>query len=240
MEEYIQLSSLILLESPSKDSLLESFATAKAGELGFSVSEIKRALSPAGKQTGTYVSGLYAAEAGAYNLSEARITKSLEDTFDPDGRRARFTSLGSVHLMAYKPQSAKVSFLRAEHQGGADSFVYTGLGTAAAKQGKFDEAEYWYRRALAFDQDALGVYDPTVTCTLSNLVFVSVKQNKPEQANAWAEQAIDFWRSDVGMLDTCGHLGIGGLKVAYEDLPATGRTKNIKTQLDSLYITAIK
>ncbi len=92
--------------------------------------------------------------------------------------------------------------LHAAEQKGSDDLALADalyrLGILRRQQGKYDEAEQLYRRALVIREREHGPNDLEVAATLNNLAAVEALQGKYDEARPLLQRALDIRRAVLG------------------------------------------
>ena len=64
-------------------------------------------------------------------------------------------------------------------------------------QGRYDDAERLYREALEIDREGVGEGHPSYAKHLNNLAGVLMNQDRPEEARALLQQALEIFRATL-------------------------------------------
>ena len=84
------------------------------------------------------------------------------------------------------------------------------LGHVYLNEGKFDETEHAFKRALTLKQTAFGPNDPTVADTLDNLAKLAAARDQTDAALDYSRKAIALVLSDASLAVSAGQTQIGG------------------------------
>jgi tetratricopeptide (TPR) repeat protein len=233
------VSQEIVSGAPGKLSPTETvnnYLKRKAVYLGFSVEQLRSAISEWGNNVKTpYEEGLAALYGNHYEKASKHIRDSMRSSDNKTSKK--YLALASAEYMRGHYESAESSLREAQAINPKDSLVLHSLGVVLEAEGKHGESETLIKESLLIQKKALGTEHPDLAPVLNNLAGIHYAQGQFKKAKTIYEQALEVTNESSlssqlnkatvadNLANTLDKLGRGDDAKAFRDQAETARQK---------------
>ncbi|HMD99609.1 MAG TPA: tetratricopeptide repeat protein [Terriglobia bacterium] len=204
--------------SPKPTSAPESdqFLADQASELGFTVEQLKSAITEWSKNVqGPYQKGLAALYAHQYPEASTYLQQSISSS--ENDLVSKYNSLAAAEYGQGHYPAAESALRKAGAVHSDDPLILNDLGVVLDAEAKYGEAEPLLKRTLAIDQKALGPEHPNVATNLNSLATLYYKQGEYAEAEPLIKGALAIDKKALGPEHPGVARDLNNLAVLYHD-----------------------